>query len=531
MGLDENLPHDSIMIPRARVAVMTSDTTNVMPATARELLSYPMCEGMIWVPCISHVLNLFLVDQLTISSFKLLLQHSKQIVSVFRAGAFHKLFIQFTRDAHSRLQLPVKTRWCSFSDMLRSLLRYKAALRSAVLSEEYVAAAQKAAKRSDDSRREDADLDDLLGHLDDCDVGMSMGRSSSDGLVGTGKYCAVYDDINDAVFWDILQQYVKFNELVCRYIFELGSPSATLCDAARAMLLINAHMEALSTDAYPALFGGRQSRYAVPPLQDKWRERFKAAMTDHHYLALLLDPRPAGKMFVKEQKLLGCAEDNNRGNTPAVTAAIRSLHALAAVCVKDDQLPANARSLAAKQYLLEQQLLVYLGVHPVHIPWSTLKINLTALERFKDSAAPLSFWQMDVPPDLPLRCAGQRVTIGKAAGTAVERVWSHFGKVFVPSRRSLKSSRVAKLVYVKLNMHLLGDSSQLAALGVEQLNDPVQYTSVLEEAQSLDDEEFVRSLNDTDSVAPASVVEVVEDGVDEEQPTATVHDWLSGFGT
>ena len=197
--------------------------------------------------------------------------------------------------------------------------------------------------------------------------------------------------------------------------------------------------------------------------------------------------------------------------------------------MNDDRLPANARSLEAKQYLLEQQLLVYLGVHPVHIPWSTLKINAAVLERFKDSAAPLSFWQLDVPPDLPLRSAGQRVTIGKPAGTAVERVWSHFGKVFVPSRRSLLASRVAKLVYVKLNMHLLGDSAQLEALGMEELNDPVQYTSVLEEAQQLDDEEYVRSITGADSVAPASVIEVVEDGVDEEQPEAETFDWLSGY--
>ena len=77
--------------------------------------------------------------------------------------------------------------------------------------------------------------------------------------------------------------------------------------------------------------------------------------------------------------------------------------------------------------------------------------------------------------------------------------------------------------------YLLGDSAQLGALGMEQLNDPVQYTSVLEEAQQLDDEEYVRSITGADSVAPASVIEVVEDGVDEEQPEAETFDWLSGY--
>ena len=78
-------------------------------------------------------------------------------------------------------------------------------------------------------------------------------------------------------------------------------------------------------------------------------------------------------------------------------------------------------------------------------------------------------------------------------------------------------------------MHLLGDSAQLEALGIEQLNDPVQYTSVLEEAQHLDDEEYVRGITGAASVAPASVIEVVEDGVDEEQPEAETFDWLSGY--
>ena len=51
-------------------------------------------------------------------------------------------------------------------------------------------------------------------------------------------------------------------------------------------------------------------------------------------------------------------------------------------------------------------------------------------------------------------------------------------------------------------MHLLGGSSELAALGVEQLNDPVQYTSILEEAQLLDDEEYAASLTPTLSLLP-----------------------------
>lgn len=148
MDLKEDLAPDDERIPRARICIMTSDTTNVMPATARELAEkYPLCESMLWVPCTSHILNLYLVDQLQITSFKLLLQHAKQIVLVLRSGVFHKMWLKHALDAKSRLQLPVKTRWCSYSDMLKSLLKHQRVVRSVVLSEEYVDAAVKA-KRS-----------------------------------------------------------------------------------------------------------------------------------------------------------------------------------------------------------------------------------------------------------------------------------------------------------------------------------------------------------------------------------------------
>lgn len=77
-----------------KVAVFTFDTTNVMPATARELSEkYPMFRHLIFLKCFSHVGNLFLSDQLSIPSFADLLGHAKQIPTIFRTGSFRKLFL------------------------------------------------------------------------------------------------------------------------------------------------------------------------------------------------------------------------------------------------------------------------------------------------------------------------------------------------------------------------------------------------------------------------------------------------------
>jgi hypothetical protein len=46
LGLDPALHPDNRTIPFGKVAAMTSDTTNVMPATAKELARYPLCQGL-----------------------------------------------------------------------------------------------------------------------------------------------------------------------------------------------------------------------------------------------------------------------------------------------------------------------------------------------------------------------------------------------------------------------------------------------------------------------------------------------------
>lgn len=93
LGLPLDLAPEDARYPHRKVSVFTSDTTNVMPATNKELRKLPMFEGCLWIPCFPHVGNLALLDQLKIRSFAKLLSHAKQIVMVFRAGTFRKIFL------------------------------------------------------------------------------------------------------------------------------------------------------------------------------------------------------------------------------------------------------------------------------------------------------------------------------------------------------------------------------------------------------------------------------------------------------
>jgi hypothetical protein len=136
-------------LPVSTVAGVMSDTTNVMPATVREFRRLPLLKGCIWVPCACHVLNSFLLDQVKkVEQTKELLVLAKGIVDVFRVQAFRRIFLRFMQSALSQLQLPVLVRFSSYAIMLRSLLKYRSELVSAVATEEFLTAASKATKRS-----------------------------------------------------------------------------------------------------------------------------------------------------------------------------------------------------------------------------------------------------------------------------------------------------------------------------------------------------------------------------------------------
>lgn len=98
----------SRQLQRGKVAGVTSDTTAVMPATARELGQLPLSEGCIWVPCASHVLNSYLLDQVKlVKTIKQLLALAKGVVDVFRVQAFRRIFLRHALPAEHSFALTV----------------------------------------------------------------------------------------------------------------------------------------------------------------------------------------------------------------------------------------------------------------------------------------------------------------------------------------------------------------------------------------------------------------------------------------
>ena len=100
---------------------------------------------------------------------------------------------------------------------------------------------------------------------------------------------------------------------------QMGSNSATLSDSCRAWLTVDQH--------YQSLTPSDLSRISTNPaadlvsLQALMAKRVKDGLTDAHFLALLLDPKPSMRKYVEDAGLLGSAADHTIGNTPALRAA------------------------------------------------------------------------------------------------------------------------------------------------------------------------------------------------------------------
>jgi hypothetical protein len=83
-------------------------------------------------------------------------------------------------------------------------------------------------------------------------------------------------------------------------------------------------------------------------------KRMENGLKSHHYLALLLDPRPQMRAFVEEHQLKGSGEDSNLGNTEAIRKAISSLQEMS-IAIK-------WTGAGDVSKVLKAQLLVYLEV-------------------------------------------------------------------------------------------------------------------------------------------------------------------------
>jgi hypothetical protein len=86
LGLPGDFVSKDPSYPFAKVALLSSDTPHVMPATSRELCELALFEGCVWVSCFAHVGNLFLLHELTIPSVAKLLAHAKPKGTDFAFG-------------------------------------------------------------------------------------------------------------------------------------------------------------------------------------------------------------------------------------------------------------------------------------------------------------------------------------------------------------------------------------------------------------------------------------------------------------
>ena len=145
------------------------------------------------------------------------------------------------------------------------------------------------------------------------------------------------------------------NKPLLDFIVQMGSDSATISDAARAWLQIQQHFDSLTRGTHFRRISDTAAA-DIEQLQALCRKRVKDGMTDAHYLALLLNPRPSMRAFVSKHCLLGSASDQTLGNTDAMQAAQR--------CLKDmaTALPVEGKSNAEVGNALCKALQIYLQV-------------------------------------------------------------------------------------------------------------------------------------------------------------------------
>ena len=104
-------------IPLQKICYFTTDTTAVMPAMVRKL-------GVLWVPCLAHVMNLVVKNGLSDAGIESILKTHRKIVKQYRQSG---LFRNGLKEAgFSKVLLPdVPTRWNSVYMMVERNLQAK----------------------------------------------------------------------------------------------------------------------------------------------------------------------------------------------------------------------------------------------------------------------------------------------------------------------------------------------------------------------------------------------------------------------
>jgi hypothetical protein len=236
----------------------------------------------------------------------------------------------------------------------------------------------------------------------------------------------------------------------------------------------------------------------ISSIQKLWKWRFESFLRDLHFLAVLLDPRAHVRAFVQQQPSILGNDDMpvaNRGNTPAINAAIDALHRWADQCVSDDQPYVKKQVecghmmlLDAKQKLLEGQLRAYLGLHP-KLSIKVLGIGEDSFRKCSAGDSPLQWFADKTPVACELRAAGLRVFSAKPSSASVELLWNVFGDNLTAKRRSMGNGRLAELVYCHMNMRLV-PSKYLSEIDGEEFEQDLM-ASMFDVVATIDEQEEV----------------------------------------
>jgi hypothetical protein len=163
---------------------------------------------------------------------------------------------------------------------------------------------------------------------------------------------------------------------------------------------------------------------------------------------------------------------------------------------------------------MSTKLKMWLGTHTkynkVH-----LGVDNRKLEQCTAECDCIDFWSTDVPADRCwLRRAAMRVLCAKPSSTAAECLWSHFRDVFAVKRKAMMSNTLQKLVYVKMNMHILPHDALPGQLCLDLSSAPVNHEWVSDISEAAEEHELELA---AERQATEACVEHVYSSSDEEE--------------
>jgi hypothetical protein len=196
--------------------------------------------------------------------------------------------------------------------------------------------------------------------VENAEAGLYNSRTMPATLTGLKKFAVVYQDITCQRFWDalqvwpvsalvnrylsecfggiltpladhhhtaLLQEYINLNTHILDANVKMSSDSACLPDAGRIWCEIKEQFAQLNTSKIRPI--SDMPRQDLATLQELAAKRVSDGLQDVLYLALLLDPRPSMRVFVKRTGLFGTAADLSLGATDCIVAAVRAIKAVA----------------------------------------------------------------------------------------------------------------------------------------------------------------------------------------------------------